>query len=139
MKPLPLLTAALMTLAVLPARAQVPAMMKNFRPPSDSLFCKGHVTGAPRPDGTSGPHITWEAFHSPASPDVLVQKYLAPYGAEGYAREDGCTTWRMPPDKPERVVTICPVSAEGPWQRCASDVPGQAASIILLSSITRRE
>ena len=108
-------------------------------PPGDAKhLCDGHVSGAMTPDRKPGPHITWDAYYSQEIPTVLAKRYLDSLGQEAHSAEAGCDTWRFPPDKPSRILEVCPVSAAGPWTEC-SKAPRQAASIILISSLARAD
>lgn len=102
-------------------------------------LCSGHVSGAMLPDGTAGPHITWETHSSQESRQVLVQRYLDRLGTEAHLREGTCDAWRFPASQPVIIFRICDLSAESPWMQCPADPPEGAASIIVISWITQRE
>lgn|GEM_PF-6432014 len=104
-------------------------------PPSDAKFlCHGHVSGESTTKGKPGPHIIWDAYSSREIPTALAKRYLDALGSESHSAEAGCDIWRFPPEKPARILEVCPMSAQGPWAEC-SKAPRQAASIILISTI----
>lgn len=118
-----------------PKPAAVATPPEEVRSPSGAVkLCGGHVTGAPRPDGRLGPHITWDAYSSREVPESLAKVYTQTIGAPSTDMHDGCSTWRIPPGKPAKVFEICSTSAQGPWTTCSSIPPG-ARSVIMISSI----
>jgi hypothetical protein len=109
-------------------------------PPGDAQhLCDGHVSGVPSADGKPGAHITWTAYSSREAPDVLTKRYLASFGSEGHAVVSGCDIWRFPPDKPTRVIDVCPVSADNPTLDSCPAPPAEAKSIIMISSMARSD
>lgn len=118
-----------------PKPAAVATPPGQIRPPAGAVkLCGGHVTGALRPDGTPGPHITWDAYSSRELLETLVKGYTQTLGAPSPDMHDGCNTWRIPPGKPAKVFEICSTSAQGPWTTCSSISP-DAQSVIIISSI----
>lgn len=108
-------------------------------PPSDARFlCHGHASEAPAPDGKPGAHALWDAYYSREKPTALAKRYLESLGPEAHSAEASCDTWQFPPDKPTRILEVCPVSTNGPWAEC-SKAPRQAASIIFISSMIRAD
>lgn len=107
-------------------------------PAGASRWCDGHVTGPRRAEGPFGPHIVWTAYTSEETPDVVVSRYLESLGSEAHSSENGCDTWGFPLDRPDAVLTVCPLSAAGPWRKCGA-VPSAAATVVLISSMTRAE
>ena len=103
-------------------------------PPSASRLCAGHVTGAPHSDGTPGLHISWTAYWTAESPRTVAKRYLESLDPKLHEREDNCDIWRDPPDDPEHVLEVCPVSARGPWSDCKG-LPPRARTIIMISSM----
>ena len=117
---------------------RTPLAHDALEPPVDApKLCGGHVSGAMRPDGKAGPHITWTAYYSRQSPESLVQRYVGPLGSKFHVRRGGCDTWRLPHDAPVKILEICGVSEKGPWAECSSPPP-DARSIIMISSIAER-
>ena len=115
---------------VLPGGAELPA---------DAVrHCGGHVTGAPS-EGRSGAHLSWEVNTSAEEPAFLAAAFADSIGRKPDSIEDGCSTWRFPPERPEAVLELCPGSATGPWSRECDPVPPEAASIILVSTMARAE
>jgi hypothetical protein len=107
-------------------------------PPADATkLCGGHVSGAMRPDGKAGPHISWDAWCSRESRESLVKRYVKSLGSKVHARTGGCDNWRFPPDAPVKVLEICDFSEKGPWAECSS-LPSEGRSIIMISSIAGR-
>lgn len=110
-----------------------------FEPPEDATFlCGGHVTGAPQPDGSPGPHITWDAYTSRRGTSTVAAAYRKSLGTQFHRVNGACETWRFPLDKPVRVLEVCPVSENGPWSQC-EPIPADAKSIILISTMARSE
>jgi hypothetical protein len=121
-----------------PQPTQSPLSHGAFEPPVDApKLCAGHASGALRPDGKAGPHVTWAAYYSRESSESLAKRYLKSLGSEFRDRKGGCHTWRQPSDAPVRVLEICGTSEKGPWNACGS-VPDDARSIIMISSMAGR-
>ena len=106
-------------------------------PASATRLCGGHVTGVGPKPGTSGPHISWEAFASPEPPEALVKSYLATLGRANHeAVKQGCDLWRFPPDTPRRVLEVCSPEPPGPWRDCAKP-PAGTRSVVVISTMAR--
>ncbi|MGB3542941.1 hypothetical protein [Rubrivirga sp.] len=104
-----------------------------------TLLCRGSVTTAPSA-GDAGRHITWTAYTSESTPASLGTAYartVSDTPSETDAR--GCTTWRVPADAPSETVSICPVSAAGPWSGCPEPVPDGTRAVMLSSSMSLSE
>jgi len=105
-----------------------------FEPPRDApVWCSGHVTGAPSPDGKPGMHITWTAYTSTESQQAVAKRYLRTLDPKQHSREGECDLWRDPPDEPKKVLEVCPISENGPWSGC-KDRPARARTVIMISS-----
>lgn len=118
------------------ASASAPAGAAFVPYPGSRSLCGGHVSGGPGPRGQPGPHITWSAFHSEHPPAQVVAHYVAALGELGHERQGDEDLWRAPPGRPERVLTIAPASAHGPWDECS---PPRTGTVILLSSMARAD
>lgn len=111
----------------------------SLDPPSNAIeLCAGHVTGAPLPDGRPGPHIGWTLYTSAETRSALAERYHDALGDEGHAADSDCDTWRRPAERPERIVEVCELSAEGPWDGCPPPPEG-ARSRILISTMARAD
>ena len=123
-----------------PQRAEEAAPASPFAPLAPpriaSRLCGGHVSGAPHPDGTPGPHITWDAYASPETPASLSAHYLRVLGPPTASDAGACATWRIPLEQPRQVLEVCPSGASGPWSECDPPPQGSAA-IVLISSMAR--
>ncbi len=109
----------------------------SLDPPSDAVeLCRGHVTGAPLPDGRPGPHIGWTLYTSAETRSALAERYHDALGDEGHAADSDCDTWRRPAARPERIVEVCELATEGPWGDCPPP-PENARSRILISTMAR--
>jgi len=79
-------------------------------------------------------HITWDAFASEAAPSIIVEYYRECLGKDGFSPETHGGTWRFPEEKPERVLSIMPVQADGPYRSCDRKPPESTRSIIIIST-----
>ena len=79
-------------------------------------------------------HLTWDAFASEAAPSLLVEYYQKCLGKDGFSPETDGGTWRFPEEKPERVLSIVPVQADGPHWSCDRKPPENTRSIIIIST-----
>lgn len=124
---------------VIEARTSKGLPEASLDPPSDAVeLCSGHVTGAPLPDGRPGPHITWTLYTSTEARPALVERYQDALGDEGHSADPDCDTWKRPADRPEGVVEVCELTAEGPWSDCPPPPTG-ARSRILVSRMSRAD
>lgn len=104
----------------------------NFPPyPNLTHLCQQRVYMA----GQGTKHITWDAFASEAIPSVIIEYYNKLLGNAGFAPEIDGGTWRFPEDKPERVLSIMPLHAEGPHWSCDRTPPATTRSIIIISTM----
>lgn len=111
----------------------------SLDPPADAVeLCAGHLTGAPLPDGRPGPHITWTLYTSAESLPAVAERYYDALGDEGHTTDSDCYTWKRPVDRPERIVEVCELAAEGPWSDCPP-LPENARSRILISTMARAD
>lgn len=111
----------------------------SLDPPSEAVeLCRGHVTGAPLPDGRPGPHIGWTLYTSAETRRSLAERYHDALGDEGHTADSDCDAWKRPAERPERVVEVCELAAEGPWDGCPPPPEG-AKSRILISTMARAD
>ena len=111
----------------------------SLDPPSGAVeLCAGHLTGAPLPDGRPGPHITWTLYTSAETRPALAERYHDALGNEGHVADSGCDAWKGPAERPERIVEVCELAAEGPWSDCPPP-PENANSRILISTMARAD
>jgi hypothetical protein len=111
----------------------------SLDPPSDAVeLCTGHVTGAPLPDGRPGPHVVWTLYTSAETRRSLVERYRKALGKEGHTADAGCDSWKRPAERPGRILEVCDLTAEGPWERCPAP-PKTAQSRICVSTMARAE
>jgi hypothetical protein len=96
-----------------------------------SHLCRQRVYG-------SGREITWDAFASTLAPAQLVKYYRGKLGDAGFERDGEGGLWRMPEDAPHpsRVLSIMPVSTDGPFRQCEKSPPAGSKSIIMVSRMT---
>jgi hypothetical protein len=121
------------------ARAPKGLPEASLDPPTDAVeLCSGHVTGAPLPDGRPGPHINWTLYTSTETRPALAERYDDALGDEGHTADSVCDTWKRPTDRPERIVEVCELTAEGPWSDCPPP-PQSAKSRILISTMARAD
>lgn len=111
------------------------AVFRNYDFPvfeSASHLCRQHVYG-------SSGEITWNAFVTSAQPDQVASFYLERLGTKAMTKDAGGWTWRFPAGSPEpdRVLSIHPLTADGPWNQCKKPVPSEAKTVIMLSTMTR--
>ncbi len=107
-------------------------------PSGAAELCRGHVTGAPLPGGRPGPHVTWTLYTSAETRPALAERYRDALGDEGHSADSDCDTWKRPPERPERIVEVCELNAEGPWADCPPP-PAGARSRILVSTMARAD
>lgn len=111
----------------------------SLDPPSGAVeLCTGHVTGVPLPDGRPGPHVGWTLYTSTETRRSLVKRYRRALGNEGHVAGTDCDSWGRPAAQPGRILEVCELTAEGPWERCPAP-PATAKSRILVSTIARAE
>ena len=84
--------------------------------------------------GQGSMHITWDAFASEVAPSVIIEYYNKLLGNDGFSNETDGGTWRFPEEKPERVLSIMSVEADGPHQSCNKNPPANTRSIIIIST-----
>lgn len=101
-------------------------------------LCSGHLSGAPLPDGRPGSHITWTLYTTSEPRDTLAARYLDGLGEEGHEADGGCDSWKRPVARPERIVEVCELDAEGPWRDCPPPPEG-ARSRLLISTMARAD
>ena len=99
---------------------------------SASYLCHQHVYG-------SSGEITWDALTTPVQSDRLTSFYAERLGTKALMKDAGGWTWRFPAGSPEpdRVLSIHPLTANGPWKQCKKSVPLDAKTVIMLSMMTR--
>lgn len=107
-------------------------------PPGAVELCTGHLTGAPLPDGRPGPHVAWTLYTSGEARHLLAARYLETLGDAGHVMDGGCDSWRRPPERPDRILAVCELAAEGPWGSCPPP-PETAKSRVLLSTMARSD
>jgi hypothetical protein len=83
--------------------------------------------------GQGTKHITWDAFASEAAPSAIIEYYKKLLGNAGFSAETDGGTWRFPEDKPERVLSIMFVEADGPHRSCKRLPPANTRGIIIIS------
>ncbi len=106
--------------------------------PGSVRFCGGHVSGAPQPGGTLGPHITWDSYYSTDPPPAVVDHYTNMLGSESHSSDDGRDIWRFPLESPIRVLSVVPATSRGPWTGSDCDpAPDSARTIVLISLMAR--
>jgi hypothetical protein len=66
----------------------------------------------------------------------LAERYHDALGDEGHTADSACDRWKRPADRPERIVEVCELNAEGPWRDCPPP-PERAKSRILISTMAR--
>lgn len=111
----------------------------SLEPPAEAVeLCAGHVTGASLPDGRPGPHINWTLYTSTETRPALAERYHDALGDEGHTADAACDRWKRPPERPERIVEVCELTAEGPWSDCPPP-PESAKSRILVSTMVRAD
>jgi hypothetical protein len=82
----------------LEARASKGVPEASLDPPSDAVeLCRGHVTGAPLPDGRPGPHISWTLYTSGETRRALAERYHDALGDEGHTAGTDCRVVRSEP------------------------------------------
>jgi hypothetical protein len=86
-------------------------------------------------EGKGTKHITWDAFASEDAPSVIIEYYKKHLGNAGFSAEADGGTWRFPEDKPERVLSIMFVEADGPHRSCKRNPPTNTRSIIIISKM----
>ncbi len=111
------------------------AVFRNYNFPvyeSASHLCQQHVYG-------SSGEITWDALVTSAQPDQVASFYVERLGTKTMTKDAGGRTWRFPAASPEpdRVLSIHPLTANGPWKQCKKSVPLDAKTVIMLSTMTR--
>ncbi len=121
------------------ARASKGLPGASLDPLSDAVeLCSGHVTGAPLADGRPGAHINWTLYTSGETRRSLVERYQDALGGEGHTADSDCDIWRRPAGRPEGIVEVCELAAEGPWGDCPPP-PEEARSRILISTMARSD
>jgi hypothetical protein len=97
-------------------------------------LCDGQVYG------TEGEEISWDALTSPEPPEKLAAFYTKRLGKERLTQDKDGWTWRMPAGspQPDRVLSLDPVTADGPWTQCDKPIPSDARTVLLLSTMLRR-
>ena len=90
--------------------------------------------------GTKGTEILWDALTSPEPPEKLAAFYTERLGKEALTQDKDEWIWRMPAGQPQpdRVLSLDPVTADGPWKECKQPVPADARTVLLLSTMLRR-
>lgn len=127
-------TFALTMLLRLPT--QGPAASPELKPyPGAKAFCTQHVSGARGPDGP-GPHIIWTGYASPDPPATVVAYYQRELGREQHRREGKKDIWRVPQERPERVLTVSAAAEGAPPSPCQPP-PASAATVIVISTMVR--
>ena len=107
--------------------------------PADSVrLCAGHVTGAPSPDGKPGVHISWEAYASTQSVELLSKHYLKTLHSASHSSDKDCHSWKSSSEHPDQILEVCDTKFKGVWSNCEK-APTDASSIILISTIARPE
>lgn len=130
-----LIAAALPFAGFGPQRGATP--LPQVKPyPGSIQFCREHIVGAPQPDGTPGAHIEWTAYHSTDPQEKVAGHYVKTLGAEGHHKERADDVWRLPVDKPTRVLHVIPAPGELPSNKC-KPAPASARTVILISTMTR--
>jgi hypothetical protein len=103
--------------------------------PGATAYCSEHVIGAPQA-GKPGPHLDWTAYHSPDPPVKVVAFYRTELGTGSHRHEDGTDIWRLPFDRPDRVVSVTTVEEAKPAPKCAPP-PATTRTVIIVSTMTR--
>ena len=107
-------------------------------PAGSVRLCAGHVTGAPSPNGVPGAHISWEAYSSTQSVELLSKHYLKTLHSAAHSSDKDCHSWKSSSEHPDRILEVCDSKFKGVWSSCEG-VPTNASSIILISTIARPE
>jgi hypothetical protein len=103
--------------------------------PGAREFCAGHVMGPPAA-GRPGPSILWAAYATPDLPAKVVDHFHRALGREPHRREDRRDTWRLPTDRPERVVDVAAV-ADAVLEPSCQRPPASTATVIVMSTMVR--
>ena len=99
---------------------------------SARLLCSQHAHGI-------ASVISWDALTAPEPPEEIALFYIERLGTEALEKGDGEWTWRLPAGapQPDHVLSLHPVTADGPWKQCDEPVPADAQTILLLATIHR--
>jgi len=87
----------------------------------------------------SGIEISWDALTSAVQTDRLAAFYAERLGVKVMTQDVNRWTWRLPagPSRPHHVLSIHPVTADGPWKQCKQPIPSDARTIIMLSTMQK--
>jgi hypothetical protein len=107
-------------------------------PAGSVRHCAGHVAGAASPDGKPGPHISWEAYTSAQSVEVLTKHYAKTLQSASQSSDKDCHRWKTSAEHPDQILEVCDPKFKGVWSGC-DPVPASAMSLILISRIARPE
>jgi len=92
--------------------------------------------------GADGTEIVWDAYATPDTPAVVIAYYrerLPPDSYEGHRDSYGeHAVFRIPSDRPGRVLSVSPVKASGPHDGYRDRIPSGTRSVIIASRMTRR-
>lgn len=91
----------------------------------------GSVYGLP----PGGLHIHWHATWTTASVDEVTAHFRRALNVEPEVK-DGSATFRMPPDEPREVITVCRPETPGP-HRNGTPIPPEANTVIVFSTAAR--
>lgn len=86
-----------------------------------------------------GIEISWDALTSSVQPDQLAAFYAERLGVKVMTQDVNGWTWRLPAgsSRPDHVLSIHPVIADGPWKQCKQPIPSDARTIIMLSTMRK--
>ena len=87
----------------------------------------------------SGAEISWDVLTTSVQPDQLAAFYTEHLGVKALTKDVDGWTWRLTSGspQPDHVLSIHPITAEGPWKQCKQSIPSDAKTIIMLSTMMR--
>ena len=92
--------------------------------------------------GADGSEIAWDAHATPDAPGAVIAYYrerLSPDSYEGHRDRYGeQAVFRIPSDKPSRVLSVLPVRASGPHDGFRDRIPPGTRTVIIVSRMRRR-